>query len=421
MTHSHSFDPREEVPNTARQAAAQRSTWVSVGVNITLSFTQMLVGLWAGSQALVADAVHSLSDLVSDFVVLFANRHSAAAADAGHPYGHGRFETAASLAIGVLLLAVGVGMLWSAAQKIMDPASIGQVHGLALWVAGLALVSKEWLFRYMLKVAEAVKSSMLVANAWHARSDAASSLVVGIGVAGNLLGVTWLDPLAAALVGFMVTRMGGKFGWSALSDLMDHSLDAREQAAIRATLAATPGVRNVHALRTRRMGDLAMVDVHILVDGRISVSEGHYIAASARQRVLDAHRVLDVLVHIDPEDDSRHDSPMLTLPDRHQIETMLAACVGPATLARLTLVLHYLNGTLELDVLLDPQLDPAECARIHRQLPGLIGQLAGLGRVRIHLLQETLPPLPAPTADDPVAPGHAGSRRATLADKRHSL
>ena len=169
MTHSHSFDPREETPNAARQAAAQRSTWVSVGVNIALSITQMLVGLWAGSQALVADAVHSLSDLVSDFVVLFANRHSAADADKNHPYGHGRFETAASLVIGVLLLSVGVGMLWSAAHKITDPASIGQVHSLALWVAGLALVSKELLFRYMLKIAESVKSSMLVANAWHAR------------------------------------------------------------------------------------------------------------------------------------------------------------------------------------------------------------------------------------------------------------
>ncbi|HNX69819.1 cation diffusion facilitator family transporter [Rivihabitans pingtungensis] len=397
MTHSHSFDPREETPNAARQAAAQRSTWVSVGVNIALSITQMLVGLWAGSQALVADAVHSLSDLVSDFVVLFANRHSAADADKNHPYGHGRFETAASLVIGVLLLSVGVGMLWSAAHKITDPASIGQVHSLALWVAGLALVSKELLFRYMLKIAESVKSSMLVANAWHARSDAASSLVVGVGVAGNLLGFAWLDPLAAALVGFMITHMGWKFSWSALSDLMDHSLDDEEQAAICATLEATPGVRSAHDLRTRRMGDLAMVDVHILVDGRISVSEGHYIAANARQRVLDAHRVLDVMVHIDPEDDSGHSRQMLALPHRAQVEDALAEVLDEHVRARISLELHYLNGVLELDAVLDPQAcrDAAERERISRQLHALVGQVAGLSQVRIHHTLEASPSQPA--------------------------
>ena len=399
MTHSHSFDPREETPNAARQAAAQRSTWVSVGVNIALSITQMLVGLWAGSQALVADAVHSLSDLVSDFVVLFANRHSAADADKNHPYGHGRFETAASLVIGVLLLSVGVGMLWSAAHKITDPASIGQVHSLALWVAGLALVSKELLFRYMLKIAESVKSSMLVANAWHARSDAASSLVVGVGVAGNLLGFAWLDPLAAALVGFMITHMGWKFSWSALSDLMDHSLDDEEQAAICATLEATPGVRSAHDLRTRRMGDLAMVDAHLLVDGYISVSEGHYIAAIARQNVLQTHRVLDVLVHIDPEDDSGHSAQMLTLPHRQRIEQALGEVLDETVRAQVSLKLHYLRGKIELEAVLDPRacLNQAEREALVYQLQALTHQIAGLSQVRVHHTLD-LPALPSPPA-----------------------
>ena len=170
-----------------RAAAASRSTWVSVGVNLVLTVAQIAVGILAKSQGLIADGIHSLSDLVADFVVLFANHHSQKDADEDHPYGHQRFETAASLILGALLLAVGVGMLWSAALKLQSPETVQTVHVVALWAAGAALIAKELLFRYMLAVAKRVKSSMLVANAWHARSDAASSLVVGLGIVGNLI------------------------------------------------------------------------------------------------------------------------------------------------------------------------------------------------------------------------------------------
>lgn len=172
-----------------RASAGSRSTWVSVGVNLVLTVTQVVVGILSKSQGLVADGIHSLSDLVADFVVLFANHHSKKDADEDHPYGHQRFETAASLVLGVLLLAVGVGMLWSAFRKLEEPDTVQQVHVVALYVAGGALVAKELLFRYMLSVAKRVKSSMLVANAWHARSDAASSLVVSVGIVGNLAGI----------------------------------------------------------------------------------------------------------------------------------------------------------------------------------------------------------------------------------------
>lgn len=169
-----------------RAAAASRSTWVSVAVNLVLTSVQIAAGLLTKSQGLVADGVHSLSDLIADFVVLLANHHSQKDADEDHPYGHHRYETAASLVLGLLLLGVGVGMLWSAITKLEQPETIAQVHMAALWVALGALTAKELLFRYMLAVAKRVKSSMLVANAWHARSDAASSLVVGIGIIGNL-------------------------------------------------------------------------------------------------------------------------------------------------------------------------------------------------------------------------------------------
>jgi cation diffusion facilitator family transporter len=283
-----------------RAAAASRSTWVSVFVNVLLTGTQIAVGVIAQSQGLIADGIHSLSDLVADFVVLFASHHSQKAADLDHPYGHQRFETAASLVLGVLLLAVGIGMLWSALQKLENPASVQTVHVVALWVAGAALVAKECLFRYMLSVAKRVKSSMLVANAWHARSDAASSLVVGLGIVGNLAGYPILDPIAASIVGFMVARMGWSFGWDALHDLVDRSVDEEEVAAIRRTLVETPGVANVHDVRTRKMGDMIVVDAHIEVDALITVEAGHDIAVRARQRVLQRHRVLNLMTHVDP-------------------------------------------------------------------------------------------------------------------------
>jgi cation diffusion facilitator family transporter len=217
-----------------RSAAAARSTWVSVVVNILLATTQVGVGLASKSQGLIADGIHSLSDLVSDFIVLLAGHHSKKEADEEHPYGHQRFETAASLALGVLLLGVGVGMLWAAFRKLEYPETVPRVHIAALWVAAVALVSKELLFRYMLAVAKRVKSGMLVANAWHARSDAASSLVVGIGILGNLAGYPILDPIATLIVGFLVGKMGWTFGWQALHDLMDRSADALEVEALRA-------------------------------------------------------------------------------------------------------------------------------------------------------------------------------------------
>ena len=261
-----------------RAAVAARSTWVSVVVNGVLSATQIVVGVFAHSQGLIADGIHSLSDLVADFVVLFASHHSQKGADVEHPYGHQRFETGASLALGVLLLAVGLGMVWSALHKLETPQAVATVHVAALWVALGALAAKELLFRYMLRIAKQVKSSMLVANAWHARSDAASSLVVSLGLVGNLAGYPLLDPIAALMVGVMVGKMGWGFGWNAMNDLMDHAVDEAEVQAIRHTLLATPGVAGVHDVRTRKMGDMVVVDAHIEVEATLTVEAGHTIA-----------------------------------------------------------------------------------------------------------------------------------------------
>lgn len=292
-----------EFTPTERAHAARKSTLVSVVVNICMSILQLFVGVVAQSQALIADGIHSLSDLLSDFVVLFANHYSQKDADEDHPYGHQRFETAASMVVGGLLLAVAIGMLWSAFEKLKNPSSIPSVHHSALWIALLALVCKEFLFRYMLRVAKQVKSSMLVANAWHARSDAASSLVVSVGIIGNLMGHPILDPIAALIVGLMIGKMGWEFGSDAFHDLMDRGVNDQEVEAIKQTLLATPGVEGVHDIRTRKMGDMILVDAHIEVAGELTVGQGHDIGLAARHAVMQRHRVLNLLTHIDPVSD----------------------------------------------------------------------------------------------------------------------
>ena len=284
----------------AMAAAATRSTWMSVAVNLALSIGQVAIGILSRSQGLVADGIHSLSDLIADIIVLMAGRHSKKPVDENHPYGHQRFETGASLALAAILLLVGSGMLWSAIQKLEHPEAIARVHVTALWVALVALAAKESLFRYMLAIATRVKSSMLVANAWHARSDAASSLVVACGIVDNLLGFPLLDPVAALIVGGMIVKMGATFGWDALHDLMDRAADAEDVQAIRATLVATRGVLDVHDLRTRKTGDLILVDVHLDIDADLTVAQGHDIAVDARARVMKHHRVLNVMTHVDP-------------------------------------------------------------------------------------------------------------------------
>jgi cation diffusion facilitator family transporter len=191
-------------------------------------------------------------------------------------------------------------MVWAAVGKLSDPKAIPPVSIIALWVALATLLAKEFLFRYMLAVAQRVHSSLLAANAWHARSDAASSLVVAVGIGGNLLGWGLLDPIAATIVGFMVGKMGWGFVWAALHDLTDRAASKEETRAIRADLLQVPGLRGIHGLRTRKTGDLILVDVHLEVDGQLTVAQGHAIAEEARERILARHRVLDVMTHVDP-------------------------------------------------------------------------------------------------------------------------
>jgi cation diffusion facilitator family transporter len=205
------------------------------------------------------------------------------------------------MVLGVMLFAVGAGLLASALPLLPAPASIPKVEGVALAIVLGALAAKELMFRYLLAMARRVRSSLLQASAWHARADAASSLVAGIGVAGNLAGVPMLDPLAAIVVGLMIMRMGGRFAWNALQDLVDRSVSSDELHEIHRTLLDTEGVLGVHELRARRMGDAVVADAHIEVGATLSVEAGHDIAVAARDRVMALHpAVVSLVLHVDP-------------------------------------------------------------------------------------------------------------------------
>lgn len=368
-----SLELSPEPSDPARYQESQKVTWVSIAVNLGLTIAQIAIGLTANAQSLVADGFHSLSDLVADFMVLLANYHSRHPADESHPYGHHRIETAASLALGLLLAATGAAILWSAALRLQHLDEVPAVAPIALYAALAALLAKEGLFRYMLAVAERLRSPMLVANAWHARSDAASSLVVAAGLGGSLLGYRFLDPVAAIIVGFMILRMGLKFTYEAIQELVDTALTDEEVERIRSTLRATSGVIGLHELRTRRMAHQVLADAHIQVDARISVSEGHRIAEMARRRVLSQHpEVLDVLVHVDAEEDLNREQLFseIELPEREALLEHLKNLLGVDLPQFERTLLHYLGNRVEAEVFLPQQicLDPNQILRIERNL-----------------------------------------------------
>ena len=359
-----------EHASAASNKLVRRSVNVSMGVNIGLSILQIIVGWFAHSHSLLVDGFHSLSDLLSDFLVLFVARHSAKAADDNHPYGHARLETLATLILGLMLVGIGGAFLYSAAERAVSVDQAPAVEMSALYVALLALVAKEWLFRYMLRVAKKANSAMLVANAWHSRSDAASSLVVAIGIGGSLMGFAYADLLAAAIVGALIVKMGWQFSYSALEELIDKGASRDQIEQIRLVISETPGVLDLHDLRTRRMADRILVDAHVRVSPRISVSEGHRIAEQVRLRVREqCAEVLDMLVHIDPEDDLVPADPGHAVEvGRDTLEQWLnqeaARVWGHGPWAPERIQLHYLNGHIEVEVLLPPLpgIDPEPVA-----------------------------------------------------------
>ncbi|MHB1512166.1 MAG: cation diffusion facilitator family transporter [Acidiferrobacter sp.] len=348
------------------EAGSERQKVVLKGlfVNVVLAAGQLAIGVIGSSAALVADGFHTLSDLLSDLLVLAAARFGARGADEDHPYGHARIETAGTFGLSLVLVGTGVGIALHAAAALGTPTHLARPDILALVMALAAIAIKEGLFRYMRRAGTRLRSDLLHANAWHYRTDVFSSMVVAVGVAGSMLGISDLDGVAAIGVAILIVRMGAMLGWQALRELVDTGLETEKLERIRRVILSIDGVRTLHLLRTRRAGGLAFVDVHILVDGSISVSEGHQISEMVRVALMrHVGNIADVVVHIDSEDDE-HAATNARLPLRAEMMKRLRhyfADIEPAG-AIDAVVLHYLGGKIAVEVHLSLDLAPTVAA-----------------------------------------------------------
>lgn len=329
-----------------------RVTLIGALVNVFLSIIKITFGILGQSAALIADGVHSLSDLASDMLVLVAVKLGAREADHDHPYGHRRFETIATVILGLGLFFIAAGIAWDVYERLLQPERLLVPKQDALGVAAISILANEWLYQYTRRVAVQTRSKLLFANAWHHRSDAISSVVVLIGIAASLLGYPWADAAAAILVALMVAKIGLKLVFESIKELVDTGLSDEVVDSIRAEIAAISGVQNIHLLRTRQMGEDALVDAHIVVNSRITVSEGHMIADVVRDVLIDKFAdVQEVLVHVDPENDEYkvvRDKPLL----RENVELLLKEYLAENFRLIDGFRIHYLEGYLELEVIL---------------------------------------------------------------------
>lgn len=285
----------------------RRAAWAGVALNAPLSAAKIIGGLAAQSQALVADGVHSLSDLASDAAVIWALKHSHRPPDEDHPFGHGRFETLATLGIAVMLAVAAFSILIDAGARLIDPPDTAP-GALALWVALLSILLKEALYHYTKAVARRTGSVMMEANAWHHRSDAVTSVVALVGIGAAMLGLTWADALGAAIIAVMLGRVAWTYGHPAVRELVDTAPPDETGERVTQALMATPGVRDAHDLRLRNMGGNIQADVHVTLDPAMTLSEAHRLTEAARAEVLDAvPDVTEIIIH--PEPDGHADGP----------------------------------------------------------------------------------------------------------------
>ena len=369
-----------------RRQTTQRVTLVGAAVNCVLAALQITFGLLGKSQALFADGLHTISDLSTDFIVLYASRSAAREADANHPYGHGRIETLASLLLGAILALVGVGIGLRGIDSILHPLPTNP-EAITIFFAFLAIVAKETLYRYTLRAAKATHSTLLESNAWHHRSDALSSVVVVIGISAQVLGVPYMDAAAAIIVAIMIIVMGFRLGLKALTELIDTGLDFDLVDRVREVMLADTGVIGIHNLRTRSMGGQGYIDAHIEVDSDLTVSEAHYIAHKIEHRVKKRFpKIIDVQIHIDPLDDAIKDSVLAKLPERNTIEQDLQRVWSGIDESEqiLKIKLHYLDRLIEIDLVFPASMcTPEHVAAIDR-LQQSTASLDYIGKVNIY-------------------------------------
>ena len=326
-------------------------TWWGLVVNLVLAIVKLVGGALGQSQSLVADGLHSLSDLISDAMVLIAAKHAGEEADDDHPYGHGRFETLATVGLGLFLILVALGIAFDAAHRVFDEEVKSVPHYFTLAIALFSILSNEGLYHFTHRVGLRINSKMLIANAWHHRSDAISSIVVLVGIAGAQMGMPILDPIAAVIVALMIAKIGYDLSYHSVLELVDTALEPETVEAIKAKILENEDVLEMHMLRTRRMGHTSLVDVHILVQPKLSVPEGHHISEAVEKSLINSFDdINDVTVHIDPENDEQ-EARCRNLPLRSELIIALNSewAKIPELKAIDDITLHYLEGQITVE------------------------------------------------------------------------
>lgn len=291
-----------------REREIYRVTLVGTAVNVVLIVLKFIAGIMGRSSALVADAVHSLSDFVTDAIVLIFVRIAGKPRDRNHEYGHGKYETLATVVIGLILIAAGIGLMINGIEHIVRSIN-GEVlprpEWIALVIAVVSIASKEWLFRYTKAVGKRFNSQVVIANAWHHRSDAISSLGTLVGIAGALF-FDWriLDPVAAVVVSAFIIKSGIDIMRPTVGDLLDAALPEEQQEEIVNIVKSVSEIKDVHNLRTRRIGNVIAIDLHAKMDGHLTLTHAHDIVTTAENRLKEKYGPATIVnIHMEPLSD----------------------------------------------------------------------------------------------------------------------
>ncbi|MBM4387971.1 MAG: cation transporter [Deltaproteobacteria bacterium] len=357
----------------------KRVTLISIAVNIFLTIFKFLAGVLGSSHAMIADAAHTLSDLLTDAVVIGASKYGNMPVDRDHPYGHGKIETFGSLVLAAFLAIAGIWIIYSAAVNISGGGS-GIPGKIALIAAIVSIIFKEFLYQITIKVGKEVESDAVKANAWHHRSDSLSSIAALLGIGGSMIGFRWLDPAAAMVVAAIILKVTYDITVRSAKELVETAIPVERQREILKAIKEVNGVVAVHEMRTRNVGARIFVDVHVQVDREISVSEGHQIAVHVKQKVLEhISNVGDVLIHIDSEDDAAAE---FIGTRRERVEEIVRAeCEPYRDLLEITAVtIHYYRDDVEAIVGVKVKED-MKISEINALLEGIRNKAVASGEI----------------------------------------
>lgn len=370
-------DPRKKI--------IQKVTYVGILVNIFLSLAQIIAGFLAHSQALLADGLHTLADLFSDFIVLFTAHHATKEADDDHPYGHARIETLSSIFLGIALIGVALGMGYRGILTINQSTPV-ETEPYALFFALLAIFSKEFLYQYTIRSARKIKSTLLESNALHHRSDVFSSVVVVIGVGAQITGINHMDALAAIIISIMISLMGVHLIKKAFEELIDTSLDHELVEKIKSSIQSIDGVVAIHSLRSRSMGGLGYIDTEIRVNPHLSVSEAHFITLFIEHSIKKQFsEISDITVHVDPVAETEHES-ILKLPRRSELLFNLYSAWESLDNSEQiqNIHLHYLTSQIEVDIILPLKFGCDNNLQLAQQLYNKACKIPFVGKINIY-------------------------------------